>query len=149
LAGGLGPSGELWPRLAAAWRASVEDALGADVAAGPLTIGLAGVLGVAEDFDQVRAHARAAAAAVPRARLIVGDISELQCSAAGVSLRSEHLDVLFRYYPLDWCVTPALLPLLDAVAARRLVMLPGPHAVVPQSKAFLALLHELTGRGFF
>lgn len=28
-------------------------------------------------------------------------------------------------------------------------MIPGPHAVVSQSKAFLALLHELTAHGFF
>ncbi len=149
LSHGAPPPVELWPRLARAWRAAVESARGPDAADGPLSIGLVGVLGVAEDFDQIRAHARAATAAFPRARLVAGDVDELHVDADGASLRSIRLDVLFRYYPLDWCATPALTPLLDAVAAHRVVMIPGPHAVVSQSKAFLALLHELDGHGFF
>jgi glutathionylspermidine synthase len=149
LSRGVPPSPALWPCLAHAWRSVVEHGLGPDAADRPITIGLAGVLGAAEDFDEIRAHARAAAAAFPRARLVLGEIDQLRFDAGGASLRSVRLEVLFRYYPLDWCETPALAPLLDVVAAQRLVMIPGPHAVVSQSKAFLALLHELAGHGFF
>src|SRR5205814_10683793 len=115
MSAGAPPTATLFPLLTRAWREALEVALGADRLDRNLTIGLVGVLGVAEDFDQIRAHARAAAAACPQARLLMGEVHELRFDAAGASLRSARLDVLFRYYPLDWCTTPALAPLLDVV----------------------------------
>jgi glutathionylspermidine synthase len=57
--------------------------------------------------------------------------------------------LLFRYYPLDWLASARFEPLLDLLTAGGLPMLPPAHALIPQSKAFLALLWELVERGFF
>lgn len=146
---GVLPSPEFWPRLTATWRTAVASGLGADALETPISVGLVGTIAAPEDLDQLRAHARAAGWALPRARLLLGDISELRTDRHGTWLRGCRLDVLFRYYPLDWCTTPELLALLDLVAVGRLVMIPPASSVVPQSKAFLALLHELDRRGFF
>ena len=143
------PPVDLGSGLVAAWRASVGDALGAAALEAALVVGLVGVIAAQEDRDQLRAHALAARTALPRARLVLGDISELRADGAGASLRSNRLDVLFRYYPLDWCAGPQFAPLLELVAAGRLTMIPGASALVPQSKAFLALLHQLERHGFF
>lgn len=66
-----------------------------------------------------------------------------------VALGGRPLDLLYRYYPLDWLAEARWRPLLAAVADRRIAMLPSPAALIPQSKAFLALLWELRERGFF
>ena len=143
------PSVDLGSGLVVAWRAAVAGVLGPDALEASLAIGLVGVVAAPEDLDQLRAHAVAARAALPRARLVLGDIGELRVDDGAAWLRASRLDVLFRYYPLDWCVEPRLAPVLDLVAAGRLTMLPGARAVVSQSKACLALLHELDRRGFF
>src|SRR5262249_42580765 len=141
--------GEFWPALAAAWRTAVAHALGDEAPAAPLTAGLVGVLACQEDADQIRAHARAAREALPRARIAVADMGELRVTAHAAHLRSARLDVLFRYYPLDWCAEPEQHPWLALVADGRLAMVPPATSVASQSKAFLALLHELNDRGFF
>jgi glutathionylspermidine synthase len=146
---GAPPGVEFWPRLTAAWRTTVVASLRSDASETPLAVGLVRAVAAPEDFDQLRAHERAARAAFPAARLVLGDIGELRVDDEGAWLRSTRLDVLFRYYPLDWCVTPRWAPLLKLVAGRRLVMIPPASAVVSQSKAFLALLHELDRHGFF
>ena len=143
------PSVAFGETLAETWRAAVTDTLGVGALERAIAIGLVGFLGSPEDHDQLRAHVVAARAALPHARLVVGDISELRATADAAMLRSTRLDVLFRYYPLDWFTDTRLAPILDLVASGRLIMLPGAHAVVSQSKAFLVLLHELHRRGFF
>jgi glutathionylspermidine synthase len=64
-------------------------------------------------------------------------------------MHGEPLDLLFRYHPLDWFDDPALGPLLDLTRSGALPMLPPAHCVLPQSKAFLALVWELLEQGFF
>ena len=65
------------------------------------------------------------------------------------SLAGRPLDVLFRYYPLQWLAEPRWAPLRDAMVEGKVAMLPPAHALIPQSKAFLALCWELQAQGFF
>ena len=147
--GGMAPSAEFWDKLAASWRRSVEHALGPDASRRALSFGLVGALGSPEDADQLRAHARAAGRALPSARLHIGTPDDLKFRGSRITLGGRPLDLLFRYYPLDWLREPRWAPLHAAVVERTLPMLPSPAALIPQSKAFLALLWELQAQGFF
>jgi len=147
--GGRAPSDAFWDKLAASWRRSVEHALGPDASRRALAVGLVGALGAPEDADQLRAHARAAGQALPRARLLIGAMDDLVFRGDRVSLGGRPLDVLFRYYPLDWLGKPRWAPLHAAMAERTLAVLPSPAALIAQSKALLALLWELEAQGFF
>ena len=147
--GATPPSAGFWRKLAASWRRATEDALGEGAARRRLSVGLVGSLGASEDADQLRAHARAAREALPRAGFELGTPEDLVLRRGRVTLGGRPLDLLFRYYPLDWLAEPRWAPLLAAVAGDRIAMLPQAHALIPQSKAFLALLWELEGRGFF
>ena len=146
---GLRPVGTLGDALAASWRDAVADALGEAAPAAPLGVGLVGLPGVPEDADQLRAHARAARAALPAARLRTGHVDDLHVRDGRAWLGDLPIDVLFRYYPLHWMPEAGLAPVLELVAAGRLLMLPPAAALVAQSKAFLALLRELAAQGFF
>jgi glutathionylspermidine synthase len=142
-------SGEFWPMLASSWRRWVERSLGDCAADRLINLGLIGALGSPEDADQLRAHARAAREALPRARLQIATPDDLTVGDGGVSLAGRRLDLLFRYYPLDWLAEPRWAPLVDAAARGHIALLPPAHALIPQSKAFLALLWELEAQGFF
>jgi glutathionylspermidine synthase len=143
------PSAGFWSALAASWRCSVERALGPGAARDRLRIGLAGALGAPEDADQLRAHARAAREALSRASLHIGTPEDLALRRGRVTMGGRPIDLLFRYYPMDWLAGPRWAPLLAAAATGKVAMLPAPSALIPQSKAFLALLGELERQGFF
>lgn len=143
------PSARFWPALASGWRRSVERALSEGATERRISVGLVGALGSPEDGDQLRAHERAAHEALPRASLQVATPGDLAVCGGRVKLAGRTLDVLFRYYPLDWLAEPRWAPLVDAAAEGRIAILPPAHALVPQSKAFLALLWELEAEGFF
>jgi len=143
------PSAGFWDKLAASWQRSAEHALGSDATRRALTVGLVGALGAPEDADQLRAHARAAGRALPRATLRIGVPEDLLFRRGHFTLGGRSLDLLFRYYPLDWLAEPRWAPLHAAVADGTLPMLPSPAALIPQSKAMLALLWELQAQGFF
>ncbi len=64
-------------------------------------------------------------------------------------MHGEPIDLLFRYHPLDWFDDPALSPLLDLARSGAVPMLPPAHCLLTQSKAFLALVWELSEQGFF
>ncbi len=144
---GKGPSASFWPAMTRTWRehaARVENALDR-----PLRVGVVGALAVPEDRDQMRAHARAAGLALPAAIIDVGRLADVQVREGAAWLHGERVDLLFRYHPLDWFDDPALAPLVALAEAGRLPMLPPPHVLIPQTKAFLALLHELLAQDFF
>lgn len=143
------PSARFWPALASGWRRSVERSLGAGAAERRISVGLVGALGSPEDGDQLRAHERAAREALPRANLQIATPDDLGVGGGRVRLAGRPLDVLFRYHPLDWLAGPRWAPLLDAAAEGGIALLPPAHALVPQSKAFLALLWEIEAQGFF
>jgi len=142
-------SAGFWPALASGWRRSVERALGEGAAERRISVGIVGALGAPEDGDQMRAHERAAREALPRARLQIATPGDLAVGGGRVRLAGRPLDLLFRYYPLDWLAEPRWAPLLDAADTGGIALLPQMHALVPQSKAFLALLWELEAQGFF
>ena len=143
------PSADFWRKLAASWRRCAEHALGEGKAERVRSIGLVGALSVPEDADQLRAHARAARLALPRAHPRLGTVDDLAVRGGRVALGGRPLDLLFRYHPLDWLAEARWRPLLAAVADKRIAMLPSPAALIPQSKAFLAFLWELREQGFF
>ena len=143
------PSARFWPALASIWRASVERALGEGAAKRRISVGLVGALGSPEDGDQLRAHARAAREALPRASLQIATPEDLVVGGGRVKLAGRPLDVLFRYHPFDWLAEPRWAPLVDAAAGGRIAILPQAHSLIVQSKAFLALLWELEAQGFF
>ncbi len=137
-----------WPSLAATWRRSTRSALG-DGVDRPCTLGMVGSLGFAEDQDQLRAHEQAARAALPRVDIEWGAPEDILVRRRRAWLRGRPLDLLFRYYPLHWLARPRFEPLLELVRAGRLPLLPAAASLIPQSKAFLALLWELLDRDFF
>jgi glutathionylspermidine synthase len=144
-----GLSGAFWPALVSTWRRWAERKLGPGSATRRLRMGLVGLLASPEDQDQLRAHARAAREALPRADIEMGTPDDVRLSRRGATLGGRRVDLLFRYYPLEWLATPRHGPLLEAVGAGALAMLPPAHALIPQSKAFLALAWELEAQGFF
>jgi len=140
--------GDFWPALTASWRRSARAALGGRVDR-PLTIGMVGALDSPEDQDQLRAHACVAREVLPHVEIVQGAPEEIVVRRGGAWLARRRLDLLFRYTPLHWLARPRFAPLLDLVRAGALPMLPAAASLVPQSKAFLALLGELLDRGFF
>jgi glutathionylspermidine synthase len=137
-----------WPTLAASWRRWTERLLGVDAAAGGLRVGVVGDASVPEDMDQMRAHAHAARLALPAATIDLGATGDVSARDGRAWLHGAPVDLLFRYYPLHWLEGTAEEPLL-ALAEAGVPMLPPPHALLAQSKAFLALVWELCGQGFF
>jgi len=142
------PGGDFETALTASWRRSCTEIFGA-AADRALVIGLIAAPESAEDQDQLRAHARAARRALPRADLVACAPERLEVRAGRAWLHGRPLDLLFRYYPMDWLADARFLPLLDLLRSGDLAMLPAARALVPQSKAFLALLWELVERDFF
>jgi glutathionylspermidine synthase len=147
--GTTSPSRGFSSTLAASWKRGVERYLDPRAATRRLQIGLIGALGAPEDADQLRAHARAARAALPYANLRMATPEDLVFQRGVPSLGGRPLDVLFRYYPLQWLAEPRWAPLRDAMVKGKVAMLPPAHALIPQSKAFLALCWELETQGFF
>jgi glutathionylspermidine synthase len=141
--------GRFWPAVAASWRGWVERALGAGALEREVVIALAGAVSVPEDLDQLRAHARAVRLALPKARVEIGALADLVLRDGRAWLQGAAVDLVFRYYPLDWLADGELAPLLDAAASGDVSMLPPAHCLIPQSKAFLALVWELCRQGFF
>ena len=144
-----GLSGGFWPALVSAWRRWGERKLGPGSATRRLRIGLVGLLASPEDQDQLRAHARAAREALPNTSIDTGTPEDIRIDRRGATLGGRRVDLLFRYYPLEWLAGPSHRPLLEAVGSGALAMLPPAHALIPQSKAFLALAGELEAQGFF
>jgi len=139
---------DFWPTLADRWAEAVAEASGAEAAG--QHVGLVGATSYAEDLDQMRAHERAIRLGAPRAGTDIGAIGDVRVRQGRAWLHGAPVDLLFRYYPVDWLVDdPALVPLLELAASGRLPMYPPAHALIPQSKAFLALVWELHRQGFF
>jgi len=143
------PSAGFWSALSSSWRRSVERSLGDGAADRSLNVGLVGALGSPEDADQLRAQARAARIALPRAKIQIGAIDDVTAGDGGIVLAGRKIDLLFRYYPLDWLAEPRWAFLVEAAARGTVALLPAAHVLIPQSKAFLALIWELEAQGFF
>ncbi|MGE5418350.1 MAG: glutathionylspermidine synthase family protein [Acidobacteriota bacterium] len=114
-------------------------------AGAPTAIGLVTAMDSEEDvfnLKQVASHI-----AGQDIELVTGDISELQVNGR-VFLNHKPIDVLYRYYPLDWIAERVNAhELLDGLATIPLIN--PASAIIPQSKAFLAMVHQLARDGFY
>jgi glutathionylspermidine synthase len=86
---------------------------------------------------------------MPRTSIEIGTPDDVRIRSGRATLGGRGVDLLFRYYPLEWLAEPRFAPLLEAVGSGTLAMLPPAHALIPQSKAFMALACELEAQGFF
>ena len=86
---------------------------------------------------------------MPRASIEIGTPDDVRIRSGRATLGSRGVDLVFRYYPLEWLADPRFAPLLEAVGSGALAMLPPAHALIPQSKAFMALACELEAQSFF
>ncbi|MGE5404298.1 MAG: glutathionylspermidine synthase family protein [Candidatus Saccharibacteria bacterium] len=97
--------------------------------------------------DIFNLHQFASHIEVPGLKFIMGDISDLK-AAEKLLLNNRVIDVLYRYYPLDWMAERAdALELLDSLATIQFIN--PASALIPQSKAFLAMVHQLVREGFY
>ncbi|HWP96301.1 MAG TPA: glutathionylspermidine synthase family protein [Syntrophomonadaceae bacterium] len=80
--------------------------------------------------------------------VVWGDITGITVREGSLLLNGQPVDVLYRYYPLEWLVnTKQQLRLLSELSGKRLVN--PPSALVAQSKAFLAIVWRLTQEEFY
>lgn len=119
--------------------------MGGDSQAG-LSIGMVTCSSAAEDWFIVNRIADTLGS-LPY-RLLIGDVSGLEYRDGRVRLYGEPLDGLYRYYPLEWLARDRdhrrLLPGLKG-----LKLVNPPSALIPQSKAFLAVVWQLLRQGFY
>src|SRR5262249_13537832 len=132
------PSASFWQKLAGSRGRCAAQAPGKGAPKRVRSVGLVGALDVPEDADQLRAHARAAQLAFPRARRRLGTVDDLAVRGGRVTLDGQPLDLVYRYYPLDWLAEPRWSPLPSAVADRRGPMPPPPPPLSPPSQALPA-----------
>jgi glutathionylspermidine synthase len=73
---------------------------------------------------------------------VVGDVRDLAVFAdGGVRLRGQHLDALYRWYPVERLYRHGVFaPLMEAVVDQRLLLLNGLRGFLAQSKAAIAYL---------
>jgi glutathionylspermidine synthase len=72
---------------------------------------------------------------------LVGDVTDLAVSRGGIALRGQHIDALYRFYPIERLYRHAIFAsLCEASIEGRLLMLNGLRGFLAQSKACLAWL---------
>ncbi|PKM76915.1 MAG: hypothetical protein CVU90_10075 [Firmicutes bacterium HGW-Firmicutes-15] len=110
------------------------------------TLGLVGCPSAEEDWFQLMLFGEILRSQVDE--LILGDISGLSLKDGHINLYGQHLDALYRHYPLDWMAEnrqhQRLIPGL-----KELYMINPSSALIPQSKAFLAIVWQLLQEGFY
>lgn len=110
------------------------------------TLGMAACAGDEEDWSVLRQMG--AILETPALRIVYGDISSLHTAGEQVMLGGQKLDGLFRYYPLDWLAkgekNRSLLTCLSSICGFN-----PPGALIPQSKAFLALVWQLLQEEYY
>lgn len=82
---------------------------------------------------------------------IYGNINDLVVEDDDVYLYDKKLDVIFRYYPLDWLLEEDIqdgIKLLDVIN-NKVVSLNPASTIIPQSKGFFAIIYELIKHGFY
>ncbi len=109
-------------------------------------LGLVAMAAYEEDWANILQLARFLKPEVER--VVLGDVSALEYSEPGLKLYGEAVDGLYRYYPLDWWATEnrpehLLKGLTDVFMINPAV------ALLTQSKAFLAIVWQLLGEGFY
>jgi len=80
--------------------------------------------------------------------VVLGDVSGLELRDGYLTLYGQQVDALYRHYPLDWLAEEQQYQRLIS-GLDRLHMINPPSALIPQSKAFLAIVWQLLQQGFY
>lgn len=110
------------------------------------TLGMVACAGDEEDWSILRQMGSILDFQVER--LVYGDISALGNQGGSMVINGQRLDGLFRYYPLDWLLEDRRGRSLLTGLANTCCLNP-PCALIPQSKAFLALVWQLLQEDFY
>lgn len=81
--------------------------------------------------------------------LVQGEVSGLEVKNNRLVLYGNELDAIFRFYPLDWFDRDRYFEGVIAAMKKNTPSINPPSTIIIQSKAFLALIFELEGQGFF
>lgn len=82
-------------------------------------------------------------------KIIFGNIYDLKVVEDKIFIYGEEVDAIYRHYPLDWFdYEEEMNCLIEPLSKGDYLINPG-HTLITQSKAFLAVIHELVGKGFF
>jgi len=110
------------------------------------TLGVVGCPAAEEDWFQLMLIGEALQAQFNE--VILADISGLALKDGHLTLYGQQLDALYRHYPLDWLAEDQLYQRL-LPGLEELQVINPPSALIPQSKAFLAIVWELVQQGFY
>lgn len=81
--------------------------------------------------------------------IIFGNIYDMQVANNKVYLYGERIDAIYRHYPLDWFYyEDEMKKIIEPLNAGNYLINPG-HTLITQSKALLAVIHELARKKFF
>jgi glutathionylspermidine synthase len=81
--------------------------------------------------------------------VITGNIYDLEVINDKLYIYGTPLDVIYRYFPLDWFeYEEELSPCIDALNKNTFVLNPT-HTLIAQSKAIFAVIYELIGKDFY
>lgn len=80
---------------------------------------------------------------------VIGDVSGLEVRDNKLYLYGNCLDALYRYYPLDWLVDDYYYKGVINALKYGTLSINCPSTFISQSKAFMALVHELRKNGFY
>lgn len=110
------------------------------------TLGLVGCPSAEEDWFQLMLFGETLRSQVDE--VILGDISGLALKNGCLTLYGQRLDALYRHYPLDWLAEDQSVQRLIP-GLKGLHVINPPSALIPQSKAFLAIVWQLLQQGFY
>ena len=81
--------------------------------------------------------------------IILGEISGLHIKNEKLNLYEQHLDAIYRYYPLDWLFSEEKDKGFAEILKENTLSINEPSTFISQSKAFIALVWELYKDGFY
>ncbi|MGG7176345.1 glutathionylspermidine synthase family protein [Clostridium paraputrificum] len=82
-------------------------------------------------------------------KVVFGNIYDLKVAGDKIYLYGKEIDAIYRHYPLDWLdYEKEMNQLIKPLSSGTYLINPG-HTLITQSKAFLGVIHELVGKGFF
>lgn len=81
--------------------------------------------------------------------IIIGNIYDLEMKDKKLYLYGKEIGAIYRHYPLDWFYYDEDMGnIIEVLNSGDYLINPG-HTLITQSKAFLAIIHELVGKKFF
>ncbi|MGL5084512.1 MAG: glutathionylspermidine synthase family protein, partial [Clostridium sp.] len=81
--------------------------------------------------------------------LIIGNIYDLENRDGKLYLYNTPIDAMYRYFPLDWIGYDEELHHIIPTLNKGTSVINPTSTLIPQSKAYLAVMYELIGTGFY